>query len=118
MHEKDEMNKIKLLTENQLEVYSKGLYKQIRMQQIFVVIIYSENTGGGRVVRWCWVNFQCRGVQLLWKIVGQGPTALVVGAGGGCLDIFSLIYHFSLLSSLTRLGLRFPSLHLNPIRFY
>ena len=19
-------------------------------------------TGGGRVVRWCWVNFQCRGV--------------------------------------------------------
>ena len=21
--------------------------------------------GGGRVVRWCWVNFQCRGVVLL-----------------------------------------------------
>ena len=21
-----------------------------------------ENGGGGRVVRWCWVNFQCRGV--------------------------------------------------------
>ena len=54
--------------------------------------------GGGRVVRWCWVNFQCRGVLLLRKIVGQGPTALVVGAGGGCLDIFSLIYPFSPLS--------------------
>ena len=27
------------------------------------------------------------------KIVGQGPTALVEGAGGGCLDIFSLVYH-------------------------
>ena len=26
--------------------------------------------------------------------VGQGPTALVVGAGGGCLDIFTLIYPF------------------------
>ena len=26
-------------------------------------------------------------------IVGQGPTALAVGAGGGCLDIFTLIYH-------------------------
>ena len=26
---------------------------------------------------------------------GQGPTALAVGAGGGCLDIFSLIYPFS-----------------------
>ena len=30
--------------------------------------------------------------------VGQGPTALAVGAGGGCLDIFSLSYHFSFLS--------------------
>ena len=30
--------------------------------------------------------------------VGQGPTALAVGAGGGCLDIFTLIYLFSLLS--------------------
>ena len=49
-------------------------------------------------MRWCWVNFQCRGVLLLWKIVGQGPTALVVGAGGSCLDIFSLVYHFSFLS--------------------
>ena len=26
------------------------------------------------------------------------PTALAVGAGGGCLDIFSLVYHFSFLS--------------------
>ena len=36
---------------------------------------------------------------------GQGPTALVVGAGGGCLDIFSLVYHFSPLS-LSLLGRR------------
>ena len=47
--------------------------------------------GGGRVVRRCWVNFQCLGVLLIWIIVGQGPVALAVGAGGGCLDIFSLI---------------------------
>ena len=26
--------------------------------------------------------------------VGQGPTALAVGAGWGCLDIFTLIYPF------------------------
>ena len=26
----------------------------------------------------------------IWITVGQGPTALAVGAGGGCLDIFSL----------------------------
>ena len=31
-------------------------------------------------------------------IVGQGPTALVVGAGGGCLDIFTLVYPFSSFS--------------------
>ena len=28
----------------------------------------------------------------IWITVGQGPTALVVGADGGCLDIFTLIY--------------------------
>ena len=44
------------------------------------------------------VNFQCRGVLLIWIIVGQGPTAPTIGAGGGCLDIFSLIYNFSFLS--------------------
>ena len=31
-------------------------------------------------------------------IEGQGPTALAVGAGGGCLDIFTLTYPFSSLS--------------------
>ena len=31
-------------------------------------------------------------------IVGQGSTALAVGAGGGCLDIFTLSYLFSPLS--------------------
>ena len=54
--------------------------------------------GVGRVVRWCWVKFQCRGVLLIWIIVGQGPIALAVGAGWGCLDIFSLVYHFFFLS--------------------
>ena len=59
------------------------------------------------MVRWCWVNFQhregwlggamvlgklpVRGVLLIWIRVGQGPTALAVGAGGGCLDIFPLV---------------------------
>ena len=27
------------------------------------------------------------GRPIIWIRVGQGPTALVVGAGGGCLDI-------------------------------
>ena len=42
------------------------------------------------MVRWGWVNFQCRGVLLIWIIVGPGPIALAVGAGGGCLDIIKL----------------------------
>ena len=38
------------------------------------------------------------GCPTTWIRVGQGPTALAVGASGGCLDIFSLVYHFSVLS--------------------
>ena len=38
------------------------------------------------------------GALLIWSIVRQGPIALAVGAGGGCLDILSLVYHFSFLS--------------------
>ena len=39
------------------------------------------------------------GVLLIWIIVGQGPTALAVGAVGGVVwTFFSLVYHFSLLS--------------------
>ena len=46
------------------------------------------------MVRWFWVNF----VLLIRIIVGQGPTVLAVGAGGRCLDIFSIVNHFSILS--------------------
>ena len=35
----------------------------------------------------------------VWMIVGQGPTALAVGVGGGCLDSFTFTYPFSPLSS-------------------
>ena len=38
------------------------------------------------------------GRRTIWTIVGQGPTAFAVGAGGGCVDIFTLIYPFSSLS--------------------
>ena len=50
---------------------------------------------GGRVVRWCWEDFQGWGFPLIWIIEGQGPTVIIVGAGGACLDLFfSLVYHF------------------------
>ena len=34
----------------------------------------------------------------IWMIVGQGPIALAVGAGGDCLDIFTLFCSFSPIS--------------------
>ena len=50
------------------------------------------------MVRWCWVNFQCLGVLLIWIRVGEWLTALAVGAGGGCSDILlsSIISFFFL----------------------
>ena len=42
----------------------------------------------------------CNGAGASYNLdtVGQGPTALAEGADGVCLDIFTLIYHFSPLS--------------------
>ena len=77
---------------------SKYIGKQSGLGFFFFFFFFFLGGGGGRVVRWSWVNFQCRGVLLVWIRVGQGPTALAVGAGGGCLDIFILIYPFSSLS--------------------
>ena len=75
---------------------------------LFEVVLSCEpnqNQGRGLVDRKGWSG----GVKVLGKlpvpgrptiliIVGQGPTALAVGAGGGCLDIFTFIYSFSSLS--------------------
>ena len=79
------------------------------------------NAGGGRVVRWSWVNFQCRSIlqfgewsggavvlgkllvpesPTIWVIVGQGPIVLAESAGGDCLDFF-LSSIFFLLSPLS-----------------
>ena len=42
----------------------------------------------------------------VWMIVGQGLIALAVGADGGCLDIFTLLYPFSPLLFLPFSGIR------------
>ena len=62
------------------------------------VCVCGGGGGGGRVVRWCWVNFQCRGVLLIWIRVGQGPAALAVGAVGVVWTCFlsSIIFLFFL----------------------
>ena len=51
-------------------------------------------SGGAR----SWVNFQCRGVLLIWIIVGQGPIALAVGAGGVVWAFFSRLSFLFLFS--------------------
>ena len=48
---------------------------------------HDQAGGCGRVLRWCWV-----GRPTIRITAGQGPTALAVGAGGGCLDIFGCFW--------------------------
>ena len=56
-------------------------------------------------------NLPVPGRPTIWIIVEQGPIALAVGAGGGCLDIFILLYLFSPLSlsfwEMTRYRLKY-----------
>ena len=56
--------------------------------------IYGGWSGGAMVLD----KLLVPGRPTIWISVGQGPTALAVGAGGVCLDIFTLIYPFSPLS--------------------
>ena len=62
----------------------------------FYSLIYLEWSGGAKVLG----KLPVPGRPKLLITVGQGLTALAVGAGAGCLDIFTLIYHFSLSLSL------------------
>ena len=57
--------------------------------------------------RWCLVNFQYRGVLLIWIRVGQGPTALAGGACGAVWTLFlsSIISLFFLPLSGRRLDI-------------
>ena len=54
----------------------------IQRTLVITTLFVTKDFGGGRVVRWCWVNFQCQGDLLIWIIVRQGPTVLAVGADG------------------------------------
>ena len=54
-----------------LDLRHTGLSKGKALFLLHVMIgMLSSHLRGGRVVRWCWVNFQCRGVLLIWIIVG------------------------------------------------
>ena len=88
--------------------YSKGSHSTLvslitashpRTLRDIIICIF----GDGRVVRWSGGamvlgKLPVPGRVTIWTIVGQGPIALAVGAGGACLDIFTLLYPFSPLS--------------------
>ena len=59
---------------------------------------YTEAPGGWSGGAMAMYKLPMPGRPTIWKKVGQGPPALAVGAGGGYLDIFTLIYPFSPLS--------------------
>ena len=68
------------------------------LQNIFEIILFTARgwSGGAMVLG----KLPVPGRPTIWITVGQGPTALAVGAGGGCLGIFTLIYPFSFSLSL------------------
>ena len=61
------------------------------VKQSFVIM---GQAGGAMVLG----QLQVPGRPSIWMIVGQGPIAFAVGASGGCLDIFILLYLFCPLS--------------------
>ena len=62
---------------------------------VFVLVLIMRGWSGGVMVLG---KLLVPGRPTFWIVVGQGPIALAVGAGGGCLDIFTLLYPFSPLS--------------------
>ena len=61
---------------------------------VYLLLLQRGWSGGAMVLG----KLPVLGSPTIWITVGQGPTVLAVGAGGGCLDIFILIYSFSSLS--------------------
>ena len=61
---------------------------------MFILPILSGWSGGAMVLG----ELPVPGRPTIWITVEQGPTVLAVGVGGGCLDIFTLIYPFFPLS--------------------
>ena len=59
------------------------------MQFLFL----SQNKEGVVMLAMVQGTFQCWDILIIWIIVGQGFTVLVVGAERSCLNIFSLAYH-------------------------
>ena len=60
-------------------------------QSVRTIIQTLQNNRGWSGCAMVLVKLPVPGRPTIWITVGQGPTELAVGAGGGCLDIFILI---------------------------
>ena len=83
---------IPLHTNLQAVAVSITLHRVITLCSIYIP---PSSRGGGAMVLG---KLPVPGRPTIWITVGQGPIALAVGAGGGGLDIFTLIYPFSSFS--------------------
>ena len=80
--------KIKHLTD---VILSDQIHSRLRSFVNYRFYSFSDYLGGGSMVLG---KLPGPGRPTIWMTVGQGPTALAVGAGGGLLDIFTLLYLF------------------------
>ena len=88
-----------LFLDKNLELlYGYYLSTDFGINIIMLRYIFQDALGGGRVDAKVLGKLPVPGRPTIWVTVGQGRTALAVGAGGGCLDIFTLIYPFFPLS--------------------
>ena len=60
-------------------------------EKVFMNVVCCRGWSGGAMVLG---KLSGPGRPTIWMAVGQGPPALAVGAGGGCLDIFTLLCLF------------------------
>ena len=88
------MGHITPLPKNYCPVWRKMHYITLWKQQR---LLFCKGWSGGAMVLG---KLPIPGRPTIWITEGQGPSALAVGAGGGCLDIFALIYPFFLFLPL------------------
>ena len=75
------------------------VHLQVMFYKLYILNDYwnLRDRGVGRVVRWCWVNFQCRGV-LQFGYSRARAYCACSRCGWGLFGHFTLIYPFSPLS--------------------
>ena len=75
--------------------YSNRVVRYLRVNGPFELVY---DIGGGRVVRSCWINFQCRVCSTYLDKSRARAYCSCSRCGWGLFGHFSLVYHFTFLS--------------------